>query len=351
MADESLDSEPVSSPPNHPLTLADRLHLAQAVARLIRARLPLEQALSQLAQQSTGSLSQSTQAVSEKLQAGHSLARSLANGDDADTRMLAASIELGESCGELDTAIEQWVDYHLFRQRHRRRLRSALVYPVLLVAIALLSILYSAWRLIPQYQEAFVQLTDSRPKWFDMLQLIHRSLGFVSVVIVVMLCLMLWRCLARQYKVDRWGAPRNRALRHLHYGHVAKMSDLGLKTGRPVSEWLGLVMASAALPSEGESQTLTVNEPWSRRLGNETSGVLNGLAAGQLSVTDATSLLSAIGAHAAAQAEWEIDREVQRLPIVTSLCVGLAAMVTYAGLIYLPWLALFHQIVAGANDH
>ena len=229
------------------LNLVDRLRLAQEIARLVRARLPLEKALSHLAANSQGSFSDSIAAINQKLQAGHPLADSLAQGDDAPTSMLRASVRLGETSGALDQALDQWATYHLTRQRLLRSLASALLYPLMLVVVALISILFSAWKLLPQYQQAFTQLAEVHPQWLSILQFVEQNFGFVASALTLSVLIVLWRSLGNRQGLDRLGVPRNEALKFLHYSQLAKMSLLGVRTGQPVQEWLGYAMQSVGL--------------------------------------------------------------------------------------------------------
>ena len=90
------------------------------------------------------------------------------------------------------------------------------------------------------------------------------------------------------------------------------------------------------------------HESCSHLLGKETCGVLIGLQAGQLPAAESESLLLAIADNGTVQAELQCERLVHRLPILTSIIVGAAAVATYLGLIYLPWLALFYHIARQA---
>ena len=336
----------MANDPSNRLKLVNRLQLAREIARMVRANLPLERALSHLANNSHGAISKSIEAVNQRLQAGQSLADSLAQGTDQPTRMLAASIELGESSGALDQALERWASYHLTKQRLLRSLSSALVYPLLLVTIALTSILYSVWKLLPQYEQAFTQLAEVRPQWLGGLEFVDRYFGFIALAITTCVLLILWRCLGNRQGRDRFGLPRNGALRYLFVSHCAHMSALAVRSGQPVHAWLGSVLQSVGLISEEQPDRQLAS--CSQLIGNETSGVLLGLQAGQLSAADSESLLTTIATNAALQAELECERLVHRLPMVTSIVVGSAAVVTYLGLIYLPWLALFYHIARPA---
>lgn len=328
------------------LTLANRLQLAQEIAKLVRTRLPLTKALQHLSGQTSGSFSQAIDAVDRRLQAGHSLSGSLAHSADAPTRMLAASIELGERSGALDQALELWADYFLTQQQFHRRLTSAIVYPLLLVLVALVSILYSAWSLIPQYKQAFAQLAETQPAWLQALDFLDQHFAWFAVGLVCIVLFVLWRSFGRRQGRDRLGIPRSEAMEYLYYSQAARMCALGVMSGQAVSNWVGLVLQSMALQPDATAENPVANNLWSRRLGKETNSVLVGLIAGHINSVDCQSLLQTIAGNSATQADLAMERQVQRWPVVTSFVVAIVAVATYLCLIYLPWLALYYHIAS-----
>ncbi len=327
------------------LTLANRLQLAQAIARLVRAHLPLDKALVSLADQADSTFADSIQVVSQKLERGHSLVNSLAPGTDNVSRGLAASIELGQQSGSLDQALEQWVAYHLTMQRHRRRLVSAMVYPVLLVGVALIAILFSAWQLLPQYREAFFQLSRVQPPWLSVLDFIHRHYWWLASIAVLSLFSLAWWVTKPRRGVDSSGVPRNQALKNLHYCRVAQLSALAVRSGQPISACISLILSGVGL-RQPATPNFEATDQWRHCLGKETCGVLTGLEAHQINPSSAESLLQTISQNFAELSEIACERDVQWLPVFTSICVGLATVVTYVGLIYLPWVALFYEIAS-----
>lgn len=325
------------------LTLAQRLHLAQEIARLVRARLPLEEALRSLAKDAPASLAQAIEVVTARLEQGHSLRQSLAPISTPDARMLAASLELGQLSGALDLAIEDWITFYTTQQRFTRRLASALIYPFLLICVAFASILFSAWHLLPRYQQAFIQLAETRPDWLDTLATIHEYYWQLASIAIAGLLAIGWMGSRPWRGVDRQGIPRNRAMRQLYFSQIARLGVLGIRSGQPVVNWLPWLLEGVG-QREVPSDSLGVSTAWSHRLGNETCAVLHALMCGQISAKSAESLLHTIAQNAAEQGELAVERDVQWLPMLISICVGLTSVITYVGLIYFPWVALFYQI-------
>ncbi len=325
------------------MALADRLRLAREIAKLVKARLPLEKALGILAQQATGSYAQAVEIVQRKLEQGQSLVDALAPGSDPSARMLAATLQLGELSGSIDQSLDHWATYNLTLQRQTRRIASAIVYPVLLALIALVSILYSAWKLLPQYQTAFAELAPSRSDWHYLIELSNRYYGFVATAIALSTLALMWRCFAVRPTRDADGVPRGQATHYLYHSHVARLCALGVQSGQPLTNWLAIASQAVGL-TRPELPTPEAADTWSHQLGKETSAVLLGLHAGHLNPGDAQALLNSIADNSAIQAEVEVERQVHRIPVITSVVVGTISIATYVGLIYLPWIALYYHI-------
>ncbi len=345
MANEASDKV---DPPALNMPISQRLQLAREIARLIRARLPLEKSLAQLSQQSSGSFANSIAAVCERLQQGHTLAGSLAPSADRPTQMLAANIELGQLSGQIELSIEHWVNYYLTRQRYFRRLSSALVYPILLIITALGSILFSAYRLLPQYQDAFAQLVDKQPAWLTTLAWLRENYWLLASTTTLCVIVVLWLSIRRRWGLSASGLPKNAALQGLIHSQVASLSRIGLASGQPIQTWLPWVARSVGLFQPLPTNLVEAPAEWSHNLGRETFSVLLGLQTNQMSASDADALLATIATHAESQAEAFNEREVQQLPMLASAGVGAVAVITYLGLIYLPWVALFYCVASEA---
>ncbi len=62
---------------------------------------------------------------------------------------------MGQAGRCLESALESWLNWYRQTTRAKRSLVAGLVYPVLLVIIAIGSLTFTAWQLIPEYDSAF----------------------------------------------------------------------------------------------------------------------------------------------------------------------------------------------------
>ncbi|MCA9131621.1 MAG: type II secretion system F family protein [Planctomycetales bacterium] len=330
-----------------PLTLAQQLAICQQVARLVRARLPIPGELRRLADQAPAALAASTLAVDEQLAAGKSLTAALAGDDSRDSRMLSACIATGERSGQLDRTLEQWTALHLDCQRYERNLRVAMLYPLLLIVVTLLSLGYVIWQLIPEYRTTYALFSAQLPGWLELLVQVRERVGLLLGLLGVaaLLPLLMWYAHRRRLRPD--GLPREAAPRLRVQSLAAALSVSGVEAGLPLRQLLPLcILASGG--SEGEAESGWGNMQRQQAiplLGRETSLLLTSLHAGLLSAEEAAEHLTSLAEHLRQQAELTAARAARWLPMLVALTVGLLTILTYVGLIYLPWVLLLQRIV------
>ncbi len=130
--------------------------------------------------------------------------------------------------GKLEASLESWANYILAGMQHRTRLMSALLYPVALTVIAVCSVTFCVYTLVPQYEDAFRILADERPNWLSGVTWVREHLGlFVSTMISLMVMPITWTIYQR-WRYNRWGLPQDAALRLLHSRSRSRLASLGV---------------------------------------------------------------------------------------------------------------------------
>lgn len=331
------------------LGIDQQIQLVREIARLVRARLPLEQTVAELAGKHRGNLGEAARLVDARLADGHSLKDSLAAGHSRSTRMLAAAIEIGQSANQLPPALESWTNYHIDSRRSRQRLNTTLVYPALLVVVMILSLVYTAWKLIPHYEQAYATLAQHRPAWLDSVRWIHQNLLLFTIAFLVAVTAIPLFWWLRGRSVDRRGVPRDPATRYYLHVHAARLAAIAVTSGHPLPE-----IFSSILRGCGGSATVTTEQaPAEKRiqnadayalLGRECMLTLASLDAGIISPEQCVTFLHTVSQETERRASAQVDSDARWLPMLVALCVGLGVTVAYVGLIYLPWVALFQEL-------
>lgn len=119
------------------LSALDRVLFTRQLATLIGAGLPVEEAISAIAQQSERqSMRSLVMAIRSKVLEGHSLASSLGDYPRSFSHLYRSTIAAGEQSGYLDRVLDNLANYEERQFEARRDVDMALLYPVLLTLFA-----------------------------------------------------------------------------------------------------------------------------------------------------------------------------------------------------------------------
>ena len=111
--------------------------VTRQLATLVRAGLPLEEALLAVSEHSEKPrLKSIILGVRGKVLAGHSLAAGLDEYPHAFPAVYRATVTAGEQAGQLDAVLERLADYTESRHGLRQKVGQAMVYPIVLTSIA-----------------------------------------------------------------------------------------------------------------------------------------------------------------------------------------------------------------------
>ena len=332
------------------LSLSQQLELSRELARLVRARLPLETALAQLSREDQSDRGRAATEVNEQLTSGKPLAQALASGASRSSQMLAAAIELGQSHGRLDEALESWTSLYASLGRMQQRLLVASVYPILLMLLTIVSLTLTAWHLIPHYENAFLILADEPPVWLGALSWVKRHLVLLVAALVLAVCTPLIAWWLRRRGVTSSGVYRDKASRAYLHAHVARLALVAVRSGQAIVDLLPMLERAAGLPLKVAESRLGASALERSRLsgvllGRETTMILSSLESGLLSPEKGETLLESVATQTKRYADEQADRQTRWLPIFVALIVGTVTVLTYVALIYGPWVILFYEIV------
>lgn len=322
------------------LSLEQQLELSRELARTVRSRLPLEAALTELSLEGRGSMRQAAELVGRRLAAGQSLSAALAAGCSRSTRMLAATIDIGQLTNRLDATLESWSTFHINVSRGRRRLLVAMLYPVLMILVACASLSYTTWQLVPHYDEAFTLLGNQAPGWFQLVLSAKQFiwLGNALVIMTVLMAAIWWW--QRRSGFDAHGAPRDPSERSYLHAHTARLAAVAVGSGRPVGE-LRTTLLLASGGTDGHQPAV-----WNHAIvGRETAIALETLDLRAVSMEQCVQLLQSLANETERRADMQSERLARWLPMFISILVGMFVAAAYVGLIYLPWITLFEQLV------
>ena len=136
----------------------------QELATLLKAGMPLVQSLDLLRQQVTNPVFKAVlETVHDKVRAGTALSEAFAEHGDLFPRVYTASLLAGERSGNLDAVLRRYVAYEKVVYTVKRRTISALIYPVILIVLAILLVGIIVLRVVPAFSDFYASFNADLP--------------------------------------------------------------------------------------------------------------------------------------------------------------------------------------------
>lgn len=135
---------------------SDLALLTRQLATLVAAKLPLEQALRAVAEQSEKpSIKSLMMEVRSGILEGHSLAESFRRFPQVFHELYRATVAAGEQSGHLDVVFERLADYTESRHYLKQKIQLALLYPAILTLLSLIIVAGLLGYVVPSVIEVF----------------------------------------------------------------------------------------------------------------------------------------------------------------------------------------------------
>jgi len=142
----------------------DFLLFNQQLAALLRAGIPILQAISMLRRRATSvRLRAVLENVEEAIRGGAALSQAFASQGAIFPRIYTASILAGERSGALDEVLSRYVTYMRRSVALRRKIRGALAYPMFLLCASLGMVIFLTIYVVPRMSELFKGFGDKLP--------------------------------------------------------------------------------------------------------------------------------------------------------------------------------------------
>ena len=146
------------------ISAGDLSLLTRQLATLVKAGLPLEEALLAVSQQSEKPRVQSIMlGVRGKVMEGHTLADGLGEFPRVFPEIYRSTVSAGESSGRLDGVLERLADYTENREVTRQKVLGALLYPIVLSIICLGIVTGMMVYVVPKVIEVFESSKGTLP--------------------------------------------------------------------------------------------------------------------------------------------------------------------------------------------
>jgi general secretion pathway protein F len=138
--------------------------LTRQLATLLKAGLPVDEALAALAEQNEDTRVRTlVVSLRSRVMEGSSLAAGLADAPQSFPEIYRASIAAGEQSGKLDQVLARLADYSEARDALNQKIWAALAYPILLTLVAIAVVAGLLVYVVPQIVGVFTQMHQTLP--------------------------------------------------------------------------------------------------------------------------------------------------------------------------------------------
>jgi general secretion pathway protein F len=170
--------------------------MTRQIATLLSAGLPVEEALIAVSEQTEKPrIKGLILSVRSKVVEGHALASALRDHPEAFSELFCATIAAGEKTGHLDKVLIRLAEYTEQQWHMRQKLKSALIYPVMIVFVAIGIVGFLLEYVVPKMIAVYSHLNQALPLMTEVLlgvSAVVKSYGFYMLIAIVV-GTILWR--------------------------------------------------------------------------------------------------------------------------------------------------------------
>jgi general secretion pathway protein F len=138
--------------------------ITQQIAKLLSAGLPLDRALTiVIGITEEGEVHKLLTRIQDQVRGGSSLADALEAQGDVFSRLYINMVRAGEAGGSLEVVLNRLNDFIERSKALKETVKSALIYPVILLVVAGLSVIILLTFVVPQFQQLFEDAGEALP--------------------------------------------------------------------------------------------------------------------------------------------------------------------------------------------
>jgi len=339
----------------------DFLIFNQQFHTLVRAGLPILRALDLLAERAaTPSLRPILEDVRQRVRAGAMLSEAM-SAQGSFPPVYTTVIAAGERSGNLTGVLEQYISYLRTTTGFRSRLITALIYPAVLVFVAVIVVTYLATYALPKFAELYQQLDLQLPAITRVVLAVAVPLRsyflFLAIALVVVAVgIFLWtRSAAGAIAVDRF-KPRIPLFGDVwikaQIAQFARTLSTLLAGGTPLVPALrtsAAAIGSRLVAASVEQASDRVREGQSLHVSLAEARLVPGLALEMIEVGEASGALTAMLTSVAEFYEEEVDTRLQRSLSLIPIVILIVMAVVIGFILIALYLPLFSLQVGSAG--
>ncbi len=184
------------------------VQFTKQLAVLLKASVPLLQAIELLIEQMEGRFRRILIKIKDGIKGGESFAKELSKYPKVFTNVYVQLVRSGEASGKLDTILFRLTDYLERAEETKKRIKKAIAYPLLLISFAILVVVGMLVGMVPLMSKIFKSLGKELPaptKIMIAMSDFVRDYGIVALVTVIVFAafFLYWRSTAKgKYHID-----------------------------------------------------------------------------------------------------------------------------------------------------
>lgn len=325
------------------VSTSDLSLITRQMATLVLSNLPLDECLQAVAQQTRkprvkGLMLQLRSRVSE----GHSLAYAMGEFPQVFSEMYRAMVTAGEHAGFLGPVLEQLADYGEQRQYTQQKLKMAMIYPFILMGVAIAVVIALMVFVVPELVGIFAHSNAELPTLTVALIASSdfvRDYGVYVLVVLIALVVLFRQLLKNASRRRRWHqillqVPGVSAvITAVDTARFASTLSILMASGVPLLESLriaGAVLSNLILRESSAEVAESVQEGSSLHRALELSGYFPPMMVHMVASGEASGELEAMLERSAANQERELE-----MALGTMMAVFEPAMVLFMGVMVL----------------
>jgi len=188
------------------VTRDNLLAITRVLATLLRAGLPLDRALEVLIGLApTPPVADLLQGIRDDVRGGKALSQALDDRREVFSRFYVNIVRAGEAGGALGVVLTRLADTMDRNKELRESVTAALIYPTILMLVAVASVMVLLVWVVPQFEQTFAQAGKALPLATQLVVIVGRFLKdwWWAVLLGVVLFALFWRRHLRQPSVRR----------------------------------------------------------------------------------------------------------------------------------------------------
>lgn len=334
--------------------------MVRQFAVLQESHVPIVESLNALISQvENRTLKDTLVTVKDSVSEGKSLADSSAEFPKVFNRLYVNMVRAGESSGKLGTVLVRLADFLEYQVKVGRQVVSAMTYPVIMITVSLLLVLYLFISVVPNLAKVFASLKVELP-WYTLLLMdISKFItsywyGLLTVGLLVVYLFQRWisseqgkRNFDRiSLKIPIFGS----LVLRISVSRFTKTLSTLLQSGVPIIKALDItknVVSNTLVAEVLEKAKLEVQEGKSLAASISRSELFPGLVTHMIKTGEQTGQLEEMLGHVAKAYDSEVESKVEAMisliePLMILILFGIAGTVVIA--MMLPMLSVMTQM-------